>query len=209
MPNWCGTHYYFCGDKHELDKLEQVIKEATSGTYNTSDFGKNWLGNVLCAIGLENKTFDIPCRGTIDAFDRQTVNGYDCLSVITSTAWVYTPEPWREVLKKFKLTSIKTTFYAEEPNDDLYTIYDPYNLNIFTDTHHITHGTNDGEEYFMGDDNDTVDELTSIITKITGKPPKSQTLSDLIEEAYELDNEEDNYVWIVEIDRIIEPIFES
>lgn len=140
MPNWCMTKYIFHGDKEELDYLKSKIDEAISGTFRKTDFGRDWLGNILIVAGLEERIDSedpnkmLRCRGTIiDISDvEDSGNGYT-LEFFCETAWVPMARMWDETIKAFGLKTVGFEYEAEESGCDLYWIYDPNGYGSFDD----------------------------------------------------------------------------
>lgn len=139
MPNWCSTTYRFCGDKKELEIFYKKVNEWRH-SFTKTDFGADWLGNILYGAGLENCIDNpdpearISCRGTITDMSLDD-SGID---IWVESAWVPMAKMWVEVLKVLKLNSIRFCFEAEEPGCELYWIYDPDLIGAF-----------DGDDYYI------------------------------------------------------------
>ena len=123
MPNWCSTKYAIEGPKEEIKNLYDKIQEWTSKEYKKSDFGLNWLGNIVLGAGLDyNKT---PCRGTLTY--AETVDGYEednlTLSMETETAWTDCTTMWEQIVKKYAPHS-SIYYQAEEPGCEYYVTND-------------------------------------------------------------------------------------
>lgn len=109
MPNWCNTLYTIKGNKNEIDAIQGVfdaleqLKELPVAT----DFGKEWLGNVVISLGGDwEKTY---CRGSF--FDVQREDDYT-LTLQTETAWSPMNEVFDFICEKFPTVSY--LFSAEE-----------------------------------------------------------------------------------------------
>lgn len=133
MPNWCSTTYIFRGDKDELDILYDKIAKWTASSFVKTDFGRDWLGNILYGAGLGDR-IDNPdangylrCRGTL--VDIYPFDGY--LQLTTETAWNPMSKMWDAVIEQLGLTTVGFTFMAEECGCGLYQIYDPHNYGDF------------------------------------------------------------------------------
>ena len=133
MPNWCYTQFIFHGDKKEIEDFHQKLEQWTSKEFVKSDFGKSWLGNVLCGAGLgdriDSKTDGLRCRGAIEFLDGPDVVEESDEGIIvldTSTAWAPMPLMWVEVIKKLGYKTVGFSYSAEEPGCDVYEVYDPY-----------------------------------------------------------------------------------
>ena len=140
MPNWCSTTYWFHGAKNELELLNNKIKEWTSASAMTTDFGDSWLGNIVIGAGYKDRidnsdsSLCIRCRGTLT--DIGDVDGSDnkcSFDLWTETAWVPMGRMWQHVIKALGLKTVGFSFEAEEPGCELYWVYDPNNYGDFTD----------------------------------------------------------------------------
>ena len=138
MPNWCSTTYRFRGTKNELELLNGKIKEWTSGSTMTTDFGDSWLGNIVIGAGFkdridnEDPSLIIRCRGTLTDIGDVEGDGENCsLDLWTETAWVPMGIMWQYVIKTLGLNTVGFTFEAEEPGCELYWIYDPNDYGDF------------------------------------------------------------------------------
>ena len=151
MPNWCYTTISFHGNKNEIEGLHKVLTTATSKEYIHTDFGNNWLGNVLYEVGLQNRIdnenakLNLRCRGTIELIEdvdtRQ--NGVYFLRIGTETAWCPMIKMWQAILDALNYKSVKIAFMSEEPGCELYSKYDPYDE--FPDTYFVD-GYVEGED---------------------------------------------------------------
>lgn len=137
MPNWCMTTFMFVGNKEEINVFADKINEWTSKEFTKTDFGVDWLGNILYGAGLEDRIDSnensIRCRGNIAQIDDvyEHDDNIASLQVITESAWVPMGIMWQETIKALGLDSIKFCYEAEEPGCELYWIYDPDNLGTF------------------------------------------------------------------------------
>lgn len=133
MPNWCFTQMIFHGEKEEIEDFHNKIEEWTSKNYQKSDFGVNWLGNILHGAGLghriDSETDGLRCRGDItylgevDTFGDSTEATFN---LDTETAWVPMCLMWREVINTIGYKTVGFSYCAEEPGWGIYEIYDPY-----------------------------------------------------------------------------------
>ena len=167
MPNWCYTNISFNSEnKSDLEKLYNFIEKATSNKSkytDVSDFGSNWLGNVLLECDLmtldDVKNNTVPCRrrGSIiyvDITDDQVI-------VDTETAWVPMMQVWQKVVEKLNLDDVDIIYTAEEPGCELYWTNDPvvdgtYMIEFFAENDHERNIFN---RIFESDD-DSLYELT-------------------------------------------------
>jgi len=84
MPNWCNTSLVFKGDKQEIKTLYQTMKrlERRKTPLVENDFGSNWLGCLVEALGGQWKEtycrgtwFSLECRGNILRMETETAWG--------------------------------------------------------------------------------------------------------------------------------------
>lgn len=126
MPNWCSTTFKFHGSEKDLEIFDKKITEWTSKSYTESDFGSEWLGNILYGAGLQDRIDNpdpekyLACRGNIIGWS----SGEKVVEMWVESAWVPMAKMWVEVIKSLGL-NIDFTFSAEEPGCDLFWIYDP------------------------------------------------------------------------------------
>ena len=113
MPNWCSTYLRVKGTEGELKTVEEEITKAMTKEFTKTDFGKNWLGNLLYSIGLK-ETIDakegIRCRGTVDDFEMKDGEFH----IWTTSAWC----PHVKCVEKFVHHFAPETelyYTAEEP----------------------------------------------------------------------------------------------
>lgn len=131
MPNWCYTNISFNSEnKNSLKKLYDFIERAISDESKyakVSDFGSNWLGNVLLECDLmtlddvKNDKVPCRCRGSIIYVDKND----DQVIVDTETAWVPMMQIWQMVIEKLELDDVDIIYTAEEPGCELYWTNDP------------------------------------------------------------------------------------
>lgn len=130
MPNWCSTKYIFRGSSNEINYLHRKIVEWTSNSAVQSDFGNDWLGNILYGAGLGDKVEnnELRCRGTLEELQDPED---DCLELWTETAWVPMAKMWYAVIEALKLKTVGFAFEAEECGCEIYWIYDPHGYGDF------------------------------------------------------------------------------
>lgn len=153
MPNWCSTTYRFHGTKEELETLNAKIKDWTSSSKKKTDFGDSWLGNIVIGAGLENmidnpdKSLNIRCRGTlIDLNDPTCENDGDyTFELWTETAWVPMPKMWLKAIEALNLKTVGFSFFAEEPDCELYWVCDPHGYGDFLDEQVYIDGSGDSK----------------------------------------------------------------
>ena len=109
MPNWCNTSLVFEGDRQEIKTLCQTMKklERRKTPLVENDFGSNWLGCLVEALGGQWKEtycrgtwFSLECRGNI-------------LHMETETAWGPCIETYDFICKIFP--SLTYYYRSEEP----------------------------------------------------------------------------------------------
>lgn len=126
MPNWCSTTFKFHGSEKDLEIFDKKITEWTSKSYTESDFGSEWLGNILYGAGLQDRIDNpdpekyLACRGNIVGW----TSGGKVMDMWVESAWVPMAKMWVEVIKVLGL-NIDFSFSAEEPGCELYWNYDP------------------------------------------------------------------------------------
>lgn len=105
MPNWSFTNISITAiesDKNKLEKLYRDIKEWTSKEYVKSDFGKNWLGNIVGFSGIDSNKdgdFKVRCRGTLEDIELSD----NTLHLRTETAWSPMFGMWLQLLDKYQI----------------------------------------------------------------------------------------------------------
>lgn len=204
MPNWCMTTYHFHGDYNSLVFLHDKITEWIDKNWTGTDFGKDWLGNILYGAGLQDR-IDNPdpekrlcCRGTL--VDISDVDKNGTLSLYTETAWVPMGKMWEEVIKVLGL-NVGFIFEAEEPGCDLYQIYNPHCYEDFDDEdYYIEAELADGEYFSLyTTEEGAIETLNQILNK-------SETdINVLIEEANKYtENNDDGYIKVAEFELLSE-----
>lgn len=109
MPNWCNTSLVFEGDKQEIKTLYQTMKrlERRKTPLVENDFGSNWLGCLVEALGGQWK--ETYCRGTWFSLKCHRNN----LRMETETAWDPCIETYDFICKVFP--SLTYYYRSEEP----------------------------------------------------------------------------------------------
>lgn len=125
MPNWCMTRITINHeDENKLKELESRITEWTSHNYKESDFGLEWLGNIVGNSGIgtidENAETDLRCRGWLNWMEYND----NQLLIDTETAWVPMLKMWSKLLEKY-LPDAELIYSAEECGCELYSTNDP------------------------------------------------------------------------------------
>lgn len=109
MPNWCNTSLVFEGDRQEIKTLCQTMKrlERRKTPLVENDFGSNWLGCLVEALGGQWK--ETYCRGTWFSLKCHRNN----LRMETETAWGPCIETYDFICKVFP--SLTYYYRSEEP----------------------------------------------------------------------------------------------
>ena len=130
MPNWCFSSYVLEGSEQEIKELDKTLVKLVSRKRPAvkSDFGKNWLGCLVNALGGDWK--EIYCRGTWDDKNRTG----NILRLTTETAWGPMNEVFDFICQKFP--SIKYYFASEEEGMGEYLTNDVEGK-YFPDRYHI------------------------------------------------------------------------
>lgn len=127
MANWCNTNITINNENEdELRAFEKKLQEWTSKNYVNTDFGLNWLGNIVGNSGIdtiENGDFqNVRCRGLV-SYIGEVIDGQ--LDIQTETAWVPMMKMWVELCEKY-LPDAEIIYTAEECGNCLYETNDPY-----------------------------------------------------------------------------------
>ncbi len=175
MPNWCTTTYRFHGKPNEIVLLHDNIVKWTSRSFEQTDFGNAWLGNILHGAGL-HELVEVRgmCRGTIVSVG--DIEWTDAFDVYTETAWQPCAKMWKEVIKKLNLKSVDFCYIAEEPGCGLYLIYDPKGCGYFDSSEVCISGETQDENLYGYY---TVSEAVFELNRILGTDKKE--LSELME----------------------------
>lgn len=150
MPNWCSTRYYFYSDtetgKAQLEALYKRLEKAIEPRHRrilNSDFGNDWLGNVileLCPQYLKLTSTSVTCSYNNSAIQFRGFIVFmeysDALIVDTETAWCPMPEMWDMILAECGYTDINYVYQAEEPGNDLY-INTDVSGRVFLDKYYV------------------------------------------------------------------------
>ena len=126
MPNWCATDISInCNNKDKLNKLYSNLLDWTSKNFVDSDFGNNWLGNIVGFSGISDPLSEESprCRGYITAINEPSE---DQLYIQTETAWCPMVNMWIQVCDKYLgKDEYDIEYVAEEPGCGLYLTNDP------------------------------------------------------------------------------------
>ncbi len=130
MANWCDTNYVVVGEEKEVLEFHKTIKGIINGPERQrSDFGSEWLGNVLDYFGYDWK--EIPCRGYIshldESVDKGAEDGQYSFYLSTETAWVPMNEMFDTIFNE-KYQTLSYYYMAEEPGCELFETNDKKGL---------------------------------------------------------------------------------
>lgn len=119
MPNWAYTIYIVRGDKEEVAKLHQLIKDLDNRAESLlpNGFGKLWMGNLVHVLGRDWEK--VYCRGKILDYD-MTAEGV--LRFDVESAWGELDEVRALILSRFPKLEIR--FQSDEPDMDYFTTND-------------------------------------------------------------------------------------
>lgn len=87
MADNCVTYIDIVGSEKSLDRIEKEMEQALSLNPLHTDFGNEWLGNLLLHIGHDEKSVIesvIRCRGEVTELERVSP---EQLSLDTLSAW--------------------------------------------------------------------------------------------------------------------------
>ena len=135
MPNWCMTLVNIKGDdERKLDELADRFEEALKSRYIVTDFGDNWLGNIVFYLEGDEylpregettehnqraetfiNTQPMRCRGEVCYIDRDKGE----LRMDIESAWGPHIEPIKAMVDKY-YPEAKVYYYAEECGNALY-----------------------------------------------------------------------------------------
>lgn len=176
MSNWCSTKIEFVGSPDDINDLHEKLKLYTSKIYSPSDFGKNWLGNILYGFGLgdridsEDHTTHIRCRGTLidisEIIDDKNDSSKKTFSIDTETAWVPMIRMWTVILTEHYGNRINLFWIAQEDGNE---VYETNCLNRYPDDYyHLTwwiESENDAicDGMYSGDADDVVSKVNDLI----------------------------------------------
>ena len=127
MANLCFTDIKIVDSEDNLELIEKNILDATSSNPLGSDFGNDWLGNLLLHIGVPEDEVvhgNMRCRGIISCVDWCEKAGNKWINVFTETAW----RPNVECVKKFAehySGTCKITYAGDEGWNGLFWTNDP------------------------------------------------------------------------------------
>lgn len=183
MPNWCMTNMVIEGHKADVEKIRGLLIQWTSKEYMHSDFGKNWLGNIVLGAGFKVDEEDgLHCRGWIDSIGdiTESTDGYSFV-VEYESAWGPVSDMWKAVMQKHAPTCAMY-WYAEEPGNEVYETNDlnkkHFDMDYVVDSY-VENSKNPLSSAFDGIEGFTKEGLKALLESMFGKG----TLEGLIQKA--------------------------
>ena len=194
MPNWCFSYAEVtASDTDTLKKIYETIDDArTTPAIEKSDFGSDWMGNILSHFGIDWNT--IGCRGSIT--DAVFDNKQNAIDLWSETAWDLTPllNTIDAILQKEQLEA-KVLWYGEEEGCEYYLTNDP-TYKICDGKYHLIFNFNDIE---FSSGYDTIEDALKKATELAHKPIASiDDLNTFADEAYE--QNEDSEIKLIEFE---------
>lgn len=129
MPNWCESYITInCKDEKSAKHVHDSIESWAQKLSVESDFGKNWLGNLLVNAGVYHTKEDVLAPNNLNCRGRLEDLGLaDNLVIIqTETAWVPMMKMWKEIVDKVFPEEVEEILYtATEYNNDVFWTNDP------------------------------------------------------------------------------------
>lgn len=186
MPNWCMTTMVIDGYKADVEKIRNLLLTWTSKEYQPSDFGVNWLGNIVLGAGFKigeslEKDGGLYCRGFVDYIGEieELDDGLYSFDVEYESAWGPVPEMWKAVMQKHA-PHCGLYWYAEEPGSEIYMTNDvgkKYFDSDFVVDSHLENKESPLYKDFQATSMFQKDDLKEALISVFGK----DTLKNLIE----------------------------
>ncbi len=206
MPNWCSTSIEFEGKPSLIKDLHEKVTAYTDKSFIKTDFGSNWLGNILYGFNMEDRidnkdpALQLRCRGEIsDINDIRKINeDISTFTIWTETAWCPMIKMWLEIIKKYYDNAIKIYWIAEESGNCLYETNDI--LHFLNDRYFIEMCINDDwtSEYAA-----TEEEALKIINNFLKE--NNLPIGDKLDDFRDCEYEEDYksiYIYIRELEEV-------
>ena len=179
MPNSCYSNITIqSADKQKLEELYNLILKWTDHSLIESDFGDNWLGNIVKGSGIatyrKGNFYDannklVSCRGTLDYIDFYTQN----IMISTDTAWAPATKMWQLICDKYLPSDYEIFYDASEPGYGIFSTNRPDYLN-----HYILDASVSGNEGFSKEE---YQKLYDAYTKKADDNTIIQFLQDLLQ----------------------------
>lgn len=202
MPNWCMTSMVIEGHKADVEKIRALLLDWTSREYHHSDFGKNWLGNIVLGAGFKTSDEDdegLYCRGFIDSIGdvMESKDGMYSFLVEYESAWKPLPDMWKAIMQKHA-PYCGVYWYAEEPGSEVFETNDlskkHFDMDYVVDSY-VEDKKNPLSSAFDGIEGFTKDGLKKCLESLFGKG----TLEGLIRKAENVPLAEDEWFSIHKI----------
>ena len=162
MPNWCYTSYVCIGSERDTRDLYEKMRALSKRTASLlpNDFGKEWMGNVVAALG--GKWQDIACRGEFSGLE---LDNDGVLRFSVMSAWVELSEVRQFIESCYP--NLKMFYYAEESGSGYYVTNDVVGR-FFPDRYILEF--EDGEPMYF----ETLGEMLREVSEIAGTMCKSE-----------------------------------
>lgn len=166
MPNWNTTDYTLFGNKENVKRLYNDLKNTVEidRTKESKPFtflgNSYWLGYIKKCL-LPEVEDELPARGEI-SYIEEDIEDHDndmaSLKLTTETAWVACSELMDKIVEKYNL---QLFYYSEEPGCGIFETNDTEGQ--FYSFRYIVDSEREGVEYY-----DSWDEVVSVIKSMTG-----------------------------------------
>lgn len=162
MPNWCYTSYVCIGSERDTRDLYEKMRALSKRTASLlpNDFGKEWMGNVVAALG--GKWQDIACRGEFSGLE---LDNDGVLRFSVMSAWVELSEVRQFIESCY--SNLKMFYYAEESGSGYYVTNDVDGC-FFLDRYILEF--EDGDPMYF----ETLEEMLGEVSEVTGVVCKSE-----------------------------------
>lgn len=157
MPNWANTKYIAVGDKEQLNKLYDLMKELEnmkSPGLEDNDFGSSWFGNLIIKLGGDVKK--VNCRGKWYNLELKD----HCLYIDAISAWNELGDVRHFIERVFP--KIQLYYQCEEEGNCIYTTNDSTG-NYFPERYYLWVEDEDLSEYY-----DSLESLVKAVEYLTG-----------------------------------------
>ena len=193
MPNWCNTRISVKGK--DAEKFDDFVSKVQANANNGSDFGREWLGELLINAGIEELDREKygNCRGTV--YRGGTEDGsaytYDCDSAWSPCVDVF------DTICQLKGFDVDIEYLATEPGCGVF-LASSYE---FAGGEYVINGYTDGNL------EDFVDDGLEIVTKEELEKRLRNHFNDdtsdfktLLDMAADIDTNSDNFLSINELE---------
>lgn len=166
MPNWCNTDYTLFGNKGNVKRLYNELKntvdiDRTKESRPFTFLGNSyWLGYIQRTL-LSEIEEELPARGEISYIDEDIDdhgNDMASLKLSTETAWVACSELMDKIAEKYDL---QLFYYSEESGCGIFETNDTEGQ--FYSFRYMVDSEKEGIEYY-----DTFEQVADAIESMTG-----------------------------------------